>query len=868
MPEGYNVQVDPDGEPTTSFYFGTENAGKLISVGEDGFSTNVTLGNDFKIEDGIVSIVDGEYYESMPFEYNENAGVINDFLLLQPAPFDGVITKIHFRQGTPDTAIPEITVFEWDGETLNKSAFIVVERFKVYPISGVAEAAIPIKKGQYIGVTEGTGTVCRWYSGATGAGFVYTPEADSGIKRYDEKYITLSYEMRGNELDENEAIQDERLTALETAQETLINELTYDSEKWGEATLAKTSDNLITSNNVTWQYGYLGVSTGTPANTTDQNWANTVDYIPVKTGDVLRIVGSIIGHTSVAMFAFYDSDKTYLPAYTQALVKGGFSYTVPEATRIAFVRFCVGNRTSADVEPTFDTQEIYITTQVPIETPKENLDHVYETLTKLEEKTSLNGTALPLAGKIVFLAGDSRSSTDYTFYKTLLESKCGCTALVQGASGRNVAYNASNAYFERLTKNPHDFSIWIVGGNDTGASGSIGTFSAESANGINGEAVVEETDITADYSGTKFIQAIDHMMRKYKAMFYNFKELGNRHMPKMIFCTDLPQQRSNAASAWSLKENWERKRNAIIECCEKNNVACLDLYKLCNFDMSFEPYWVSPTDKVNDNGLYFMDGLHPNQYGIDIITSLEIEEMKKYVMVTDYIKPRTIVTDGLIMYCDGVDNTGEGHDDTATTWVDLSGNGNNLINVASADATSASETVLGEWTASGMHVVTADNQFLRTVNTFDLGTDRTLELRLTMNADANMTLGLKGADRVKLRSGGANFWVRVSASDSNGTEDISSLSQTKYNTPIAVSITRYYDEAAENTVFTAYVNGVKIKSKTLSGDHRTGESTYLLFGMENDDITIHSVRVYDRALTADEINNNYMFDETKYYGLA
>ena len=31
--------------------------------------------------------------------------------------------------------------------------------------------------------------------------------------------------------------------------------------------------------------------------------------------------------------------------------------------------------------------------------------------------------------------------------------------------------------------------------------------------------------------------------------------------------------------------------------------------------MSLEPYWTSPTDKDTNNGIYTMDGLHPNKYG-------------------------------------------------------------------------------------------------------------------------------------------------------------------------------------------------------------------------------------------------------------
>ena len=230
-----------------------------------------------------------------------------------------------------------------------------------------------------------------------------------------------------------------------------------------------------------------------------------------------------------------------------------------------------------------------------------------------------------LTGKRVLLAGDSRSSTDYTFYKDTLEKKTGCTALVKGASGKTAAYNASDAYLDEITSTEHDFSIWLVGGNDDGSEGSIGTFAADSPLGKGGEKVVPETDITKDYDGETFIQAIDHMMRKYRAAY---AQRGDGKAPVMIFCTDLPQQRDSKDSPWSRQENWERKREAILECCEKNGVQCLDLYEKCGFEMEKEPMYTEPTDREHDRGKFYMDGLHPNAKGIDRITDLEIAAME------------------------------------------------------------------------------------------------------------------------------------------------------------------------------------------------------------------------------------------------
>ena len=320
--------------------------------------------------------------------------------------------------------------------------------------------------------------------------------------------------------------------------------------------------------------------------------------IPVKKGDY---IGIGMNHSSSETIAYWDSNKTGV----------GFIYKPTTSNIRLFANIYITMAFTLQVEGVVDTK-------------------VNEAVEEIE------GIAMPLSGKIFLLAGDSRSSSDYTFYKSTMEKKTNGNALNVGASGRNAAYNASSAYFTVIANNPHDFSLWLVGGNDNGASGSVGTFSATSPLAEQGEDVVTEIPISDDYNGTKFIQAIDYIMRKYKSLYYDFKTLNNGHKPKMIFCTDLPQQRGNASNEYSKPANWERKRLAIIECCEKNNVACLDLLKLFNFDMSYEPYWTSPTDMVNDNGVYYMDGLHPNQYGCDIITSLEIEEMKKYIMINPY----------------------------------------------------------------------------------------------------------------------------------------------------------------------------------------------------------------------------------------
>ena len=45
--------------------------------------------------------------------------------------------------------------------------------------------------------------------------------------------------------------------------------------------------------------------------------------------------------------------------------------------------------------------------------------------------------------------------------------------------------------------------------------------------------------------------------------------------------------------------------------------------------MNYEPTYIGPTDIEHNYGLYYMDGLHFNQYGYDVITSIELQELLK-----------------------------------------------------------------------------------------------------------------------------------------------------------------------------------------------------------------------------------------------
>ena len=365
----------------------------------------------------------------------------------------------------------------------------------------------------------------------------------------------------------------------------------------------------------------------------DSNWLHS-DFIACQDGVYFSF--SVIGHTNVNALSFYSDNKSFISGVAATQNNAQFSGAIVAPDGAHYVRCSYGNPASS-VFPV----GLKNTVLMPVNLITNFLAQASQSTSTINSEviyTQHRKLALQSSDKIL-LYGDSISSTDYPWYRESMEALTGAQVYNGGFSGNTAAQLASNDRLQRIFDYDAKLIVALVGGNDTGAPGTVGTFSG----GVDGEPVVTETDVTIEYNGTYFIQAISHIMRRVTGYYYNIRERAGLDgteteeekatkiaavlKPLLIFCTPLPQQRNNTTNPFSLPENWQRKRAAVIECCNRYSVGCIDLYSKTGFDMSVEPFWTLPTDKLTNNGCYYMDGLHPNQFGYEIIAQIVCAEV-------------------------------------------------------------------------------------------------------------------------------------------------------------------------------------------------------------------------------------------------
>lgn len=212
------------------------------------------------------------------------------------------------------------------------------------------------------------------------------------------------------------------------------------------------------------------------------------------------------------------------------------------------------------------------------------------------------------------------------------------------------------------------------------------------------------------------------------------------------------------------------------------------------------------------------------------------------------------VTEGLILHFDGINNTGNGHSTTTTTWKDLSGNGNDGTLSKAPNSNfywdNNNITLSGVSSSLGTYVDTPVN-----LN----GKERTIFYTI----DANNLAGSIWGDTDSSNTNGLFNYCTFVANRGN-----SASTQNRYSYTFAKSGIYNYAVTLSATSLKFYVNGVLTNTTTNTIGLKTSNNLRILaayYTSQNaTNLKLYNFMVYDRALTDAEVLQNYQIDKSTY----
>jgi Concanavalin A-like lectin/glucanases superfamily len=216
-----------------------------------------------------------------------------------------------------------------------------------------------------------------------------------------------------------------------------------------------------------------------------------------------------------------------------------------------------------------------------------------------------------------------------------------------------------------------------------------------------------------------------------------------------------------------------------------------------------------------------------------------------------------IVTNGLNLYLD----TGDGlsYPGTGNTWFDLSGNGNNVT----ANSTYINSTAL----LSGVSASTATTSILNT-------DQHSVFFMIRFEPNGSYPNGFSGNwEKIfSYNAGGSDrspsVWrypsnriIHWRFDPGNSDADFSSTASTTYpsaGTEFSLNLWYYVGVTKSGATANTYVNGTFLASRTVSSPKTSGNSAIYLFESYTlSSAKLNSVQIYNRALSATEIQQNF-----------
>ena len=214
---------------------------------------------------------------------------------------------------------------------------------------------------------------------------------------------------------------------------------------------------------------------------------------------------------------------------------------------------------------------------------------------------------------------------------------------------------------------------------------------------------------------------------------------------------------------------------------------------------------------------------------------------------------QTYVTDGLIARWDGIDNTANGHDASATTWEDLVGNYD--IAVPSGNAT---------WTSDGLVFSGSQARNIKSSSVWSAMDNTTIEIVAIPSEARTCVVG-----QFDMSNNGTYSKAFMMYSD-NTVGFIGQNAATYSNSESELTdIKHMVSVYSGHNVVKALINGDQLSASANTHSMRHNTS-YILLGDQDASAnyafkgTIKSIRVYNRQLTDAEIAQNYAVDVDRF----
>lgn len=303
----------------------------------------------------------------------------------------------------------------------------------------------------------------------------------------------------------------------------------------------------------------------------------------------------------------------------------------------------------------------------------------------------------------------------------------------------------------------------------------------------------------------------------------------------------------------TLTDNNEIKTSITINTSDNLSGISKIFYEVDNVEKSYFEKESKGKEVINNNVIVDKYTKYITFYIVDKAGNSQIllETLNPTVTEDDYVKY------GLILHYDSINNTGNGHSSTTTTWKDLSGNDNTGI-LYNFDSTQTSGWNGNYLTLDGVDDYVLLNNTLENIQNF------TIEYVMTQKRYYSWEFlwGIK-SNYFGMESGSSGY--RYFYHYYNDSRHIISINDAMGNLNEPVNNTVVYN----NNMVSAYKNGELVVDNQKISERISTSGTNFGIGADSNGnykskVDYYSFRIYNRALTSDEIKQNYDIDKIRF----